>query len=58
MSDKERNEYIDKNNLREKYELNKRLVDFSYIPLILINEFYNKYNIINKFLYFNNSFSK
>jgi 5'-3' exonuclease len=48
MSDKERNEYIDKNNLREKYELNKRLVDFSYIPSILINEFYNKYNIIIK----------
>lgn len=45
-SEKERNEYLDKYNLRIKYELNRTLVDLSYIPDILMDAFYNKYNII------------
>lgn len=45
-SEKERNEYLDKFNIRNKYELNRTLVDLSYIPDILMDAFYNKYNII------------
>ena len=48
-SEKERNEYLKKHNIEDKYKLNKTLVDLSCIPENLISEFYNKYNItINK----------
>ena len=47
--EKERNEYLKKHNIEDKYKLNKTLVDLSCIPENLISEFYNKYNItINK----------
>jgi 5'-3' exonuclease len=46
FSDKERNAYLKKYNIEDNYNLNKRLVDLSCIPEILISEFYNKYNII------------
>ena len=36
------------NNLIDKYELNKKLVDLTEIPENLIINFNNKYNIINK----------
>jgi len=47
MTEKERNEYLCKYNLMNKYNLNRKLVDLSYIPEILMKAFYNKYNIIN-----------
>jgi len=46
ITEKERNEYINKNGLRSKYELNKTLIDLSNIPEKLIEIFNNKYNII------------
>lgn len=45
-SEKEKMEYLYKYNLKNKYDLNKTLVDLSYIPENLIIDFYNKYNII------------
>jgi len=47
MDDKEKNKYLDDNNITEKYILNKKLVDLKQIPENLINIFYSKYNIIN-----------
>ena len=41
-SEKERNEYLKKHNIEDKYKLNKTLVDLSCIPENLISEFYNK----------------
>lgn len=46
LPEKERNQYLKKHNLIDKYLLNKTLIDMSCIPETLINTFYDKYNII------------
>ncbi len=48
MCDSDKNKYLFDNGLIDKYQLNKQLVDLREIPENLINEFYNKYNIIKK----------
>jgi len=45
MSNEDLLKYLEKNNILEKYNLNKKLVDLSQIPQELINIFYNKYHI-------------
>jgi hypothetical protein len=48
MKKEERNKYLEDNNLMDKYQLNKKLVDLREIPEKLINDFNSKYNIIKK----------
>ena len=48
MSNIDKQKYLIDNNLIDKYELNKKLVDLTEIPENLIINFNNKYNIINK----------
>ncbi len=48
MEEEERNKYLEENNLIDKYNLNKKLIDLEEIPKNLIIEFFNKYNIIIK----------
>jgi 5'-3' exonuclease len=46
MNDADKLKYLNENNLIDKYNLNKILVDLNEIPLELINNFHSKYNII------------
>jgi len=48
MEKKEKLRYLEDNNLIDKYELNKKLVDLSQIPENLIIDFNSKYNIIKR----------
>jgi 5'-3' exonuclease len=48
MNEENRNKYLIENNLMNKYLFNKRLVDLREIPVILVNKFNDKYNIIIK----------
>ena len=48
MDKEERNKYLEENDLLDKYNLNKKLIDLEEIPENLIIEFFNKYNIIIK----------
>ena len=48
MEDEMRNKYLIENDLMNKYIFNKTLVDLREIPLIFVNKFNNKYNIIIK----------
>ena len=48
MDNIDRNKYLIENNLINKYNLNKKLVDLTEIPENLIINFNSKYNIISK----------
>jgi hypothetical protein len=45
MSDEERDNYLIKNNIMDAFNLNKTLIDFREIPKIIIQNFYEYYNI-------------
>jgi 5'-3' exonuclease len=46
MTDDERNTYLLNNNIIDNFKLNKTLIDFTEIPKIIIEKFYEYYNII------------
>ena len=46
MSDEERMSYLISNNILDNFNLNKKLIDFTEIPEIIIEKFYEYYNII------------
>jgi hypothetical protein len=48
MDEESRNKYLTENGLMTKYLLNKTLVDLREIPLIFVEKFNDKYNIIIK----------
>lgn len=48
MSNEDKYRYLQDNNIIEKYELNRQLVDLREIPEKLISEFYSKYSIIRR----------
>jgi 5'-3' exonuclease len=45
MNDDERYSYLEKNNMIAAYNLNKNLIDFREIPKIIVENFYEFYNI-------------
>jgi len=45
MNDEERDNYLIKNNIMDAFNLNKTLIDFREIPKIIIQNFYEYYNI-------------
>jgi len=47
MEEIEKYKYLKDNNLIEKYQLNKKLIDLKEIPEKLTDAFYSKYNIIS-----------
>jgi 5'-3' exonuclease len=46
MTDEERFIYLTKNNIVNNFNLNKKLIDFTEIPEIIVERFYEYYNII------------
>jgi len=48
MTETDKYKYLKDNDLIDKYELNRQLVDLRHIPENLISGFYNKYSIIKR----------
>jgi hypothetical protein len=45
MNEEDRNNYLISNNAMDAFNLNKRLIDFREIPEIIVQKFYDYYNI-------------
>jgi len=45
MTEEDRNNYLISNNAMDAFNLNKRLIDFREIPEIIVQKFYDYYNI-------------
>ena len=45
MNNEDRNNYLITNNIMDAFNLNKTLIDFREIPKIIIQNFYEYYNI-------------
>jgi hypothetical protein len=45
MTEEERNKYLITNNILDKFNLNKKLIDLNEIPENIVKKFYEYYNI-------------